>query len=406
MNLPEKNTNWKHLWWQLPLLLVVCFAAYTSSGRFNEQVDSFLPETVANCSTNNAQGSGYRAFYELCQRVGLKPLRFEESYRELGGQKAVLVIVAPSFPLLSSDIERILKWVEDGNELVYLDYCMYGAGRELLDRLDIKILAMMPLEDAVQKVAANRPEMQHVSQLVLSSETRLVGGESLLSDNHGALIVAIPHGKGRCMIATLPNLCSNRRISDRKNWGNFQFLINWLQSTHARVLFDERVHGYLSSQSVFAYLARGPVGFIILQLSLIFLLSFLSLNQRFGPIRVIAQKRKIAASEFIDGMASTYQKARAYDAALAILYGSFRTRLCKALAVAPDETNDALARAWSDASKISFEETRQFLQTAEDLQQKRNVTEEQLLQCMKECDQLYERSKVHLAVHRGRRLGA
>jgi hypothetical protein len=248
--------------------------------------------------------------------------------------------------------------------------------------------------------------MQHVSQLLLSSETRLIGGDAIISDSRGALVVSKTHGKGRCLIATLPNLCSNRRISERKNWGNFQFLINWLQSTHARVMFDERVHGYLSSQSVFAYLARGPIGFMILQLCLIFLLAFLSLNQRFGPVRVVAQKRKIASSEFIDGMALTYQKAKAYDAALAILYGSFRTRLCKALAVAPDEKNEVLAHAWSDASQIAYEEIRQFLQTIENLQEKRNVTEEQLLQCMKECDQLYERSKVHLAVHPGRRHGA
>lgn len=398
--------NWRrHLWWQLILLAFIGVLAYNVSNSFDEEMSKLMPETVSNCSTRNVQASGYKAFFEVAEKAGLNCQRYEKSYRDLDKEHGVLLVVGPNFPMMNYEVDRVLDWVEKGNNLAYLDYCMYGAGQHLLSRLGLSVSNSGSFVDWEAKELPAISEMAHVSKLVLSSETRLSGGKPILKDANGALIVQVRHGKGRCLIATLPSLCSNRRIADKECWGNFQFLLNWLQSCKGKILFDEKVHGYNATQSFFIYIARSPAGLLCAQILLIFLVALFSLNQRFGPAKLITVKRKIASSEYIDGMALTYRKARAYDAAFSILYSSFRNRLCKALSLSGSDKIEDIAASWSHSTKLSAEETLSFLNNADRLQSERNATAEELLESIKECDRLYEESKPYLAVQPGRRLG-
>ncbi len=389
------------------MLALGCYVVSIVSGQYDEQMSNLLPETVANCSSHNSQSSGYKALFEVASKLGMDCQRYEKPYRDLSPNRGVLLVVAPNFPMLAPEVDRIIKWVEEGNNLVYLDYCVYGNGKYLLDKLGMNSLVSSSIDDAVLSGAdlPAIPEMSHVSQIVVSSETRLSGGKALLSDSRGALAVQVHRGRGRCLIAVLPSLCANRRITEQSNWGNFQFLLNWLKSCGGTVYFDERVHGYTTAQNVFSYLMSGPFRPILLQIVLIFAFALYSLNQRFGPLRPVHVSRKIASSEYIDGMALTYQKARAYDTALSILFASFRHRLCKALSLPPAEPLEQLAKAWSQSTQLSEAETLSFLQTAERLQSSRTTTEAELLACMKDCDRLYEKSKQSLSVQPGRRLG-
>jgi hypothetical protein len=398
MNQTEMTGWCRNLFWQLPLLALVSYLAYLSSS----QVSELMPETIVDASSYNERESGYKAMFELCRKVGLDCRRFEGSYRELVSGKAVLLVVAPSNPLSAHEIEKVLKWVEKGNDLVYLDYFMYGSAQQFLERLGLKAQPSVSRTDFILPAPASPPEMQHVGRFSLSCESRLFGGQAILPDEGGALMVQVKHGRGRCLVATLPGLCSNRKIGDKDSRGNFQFLVNWLTASRGQVLFDERAHGYTSCQNLFVYLARGPVGLVVLQIAAIFCLALASLNQRFGPARRLSVRRKIALSEFVDGMASTYLKARAYDAAFSILYGSFRTRLLKALSLAAQEETEEIARAWSRSTSLSYEETFNFLKLADELQAQKKISEERLLSTMKECDRLYCESKTDLSV--GRRL--
>lgn len=397
--------SWRrNLIWQLPLLAIVCFIASSVSERFDKELSRFLPETVANCSTYNDKASGYKGLYELAERVGKKCTRFNKSYRDLSAKNGVLIVVAPTEPMMTHDVDRVLAWVSKGNSCIYLDYCMYGSGRYLLEKIGVTSIVSDSLDDWKFTEIPKIEEMEHVKQMVLSSETRLRGGEVLVNDKHGSLAIRVKHGAGSIIIASLPNLCSNRRIAEKSNWGNFQFLMNCIASCD-RVLFDERVHGYTDAQNAFIYLMRGPAGAITAQGLLIFLLLLLSQNQRFGPSKLVSNARRIASSEYIDGMAQTYIKARAHDTALSILFGSFHLRLCKALSLAPDEKVETIAQNWSQATKIAYEEALHFLKEAERLQASRSTTEEELVSVMKECDRLYESTKPYLAVQPGRRLG-
>ena len=399
-------SNWKgRLFWQLPLLAIVLFAASSVQEKMDAQIDKMIPETVSFTSTNNKKASGYSALYELSERIGLKSKRWDAPYRDLEKENGVLFIVSPSQPLKDVEIDQILSWVQSGNTLIYMDYCMYGSGEHLLSKLGLRIKLAKATDDLVLTDLPAAAESAHVKRLVLASETRIYGGDALLKDKQGAFMSQVGIGKGRCFIATLPNFCANRRISNTADWGNFQFILNLLKSSNGVVLFDERVHGFSSSQNVFVRLAHTPIGLAVLQLSLIFLVAFMSLNQRFGRIQLIHERRKIASSEFIDGMALTYAKARAFEAALHILYGSFRQRLCKALSLDSDEKSEALSAAWSQTGTVKSEDAANFVRSADRLLAQEKITEEDLISTMVECDRLHESSKSTLALQTRRRGG-
>lgn len=399
--LEEKSgKKWlKRLIWQLPLLAVVLYFGSLVQTKLDERMDNVIPETVAFCSTKNKKPSGYSALYELFQKVKLEPKQWIEPYRELTQQRGILLVVSPSYPLREFECDQILSWVAAGNQLVYLDYCMYGAGSRLLERLNLDARVAKAGSDVLTAALPAIPEMANVKRLALSSETRLKGGTVLVQDGQGALLVEAKYGKGRCLVGTLPSFCANRRISDTANWGNFQFMLNWVRSSDGSVLFDERVHGFTASQNVFVHLSRQPLGLMVAQLVLIFVIALASLNQRFGRLHVHHEKRKIASSEFIDGMARTYSKAHAYEAALHILYGSFRQRLCKALSLAPSENAELVAQTWAQSAPVKVDEARAFLREADNLAQQSKIKEEDLVKTMNECDRLYEQSKSSLAVH-------
>ncbi len=398
-------TDWrKNLIWQIPLLCLFCFLASQLSSSLGHEFGHYLPETITNASSYNDRSSGYKAFYELNERLGRKCVRFEKSYRELTANKSVLLVVAPTVPLMPSDIDHVLQWVAKGNTLIYVDHCMYGSGRYLLQKLSVSATISSTLDNWKCSNLQKEPEFDHVHQLVMSSETRLRGGKELVSDKYGALAVQKAHGDGDCYIINVPSLCSNRRVSDTGQWGNFQFLSN-IVSDHDTILFDERAHGYSSAMNAFVYLAKGPAGAVTLQVLLLFVLYLYAQNVKFGPVWSISNARKIASKEYIDGMAHTFMKARANRTAFQILFGSFHLRLCKALSLPPDEKNEVLAAQWSNSTNISLKETLGFLQTAERLQNASEISNEELVSVMKECDRLYDASKVHLAVHSVRRLG-
>lgn len=137
----------------------------------------------------------------------------------------------------------------------------------------------------------------------------------------------------------------------------------------------------------------------------LFLIALVSLNQRFGPPRLVSNPRRISNLEFVDGMAHTYRKAKAHDTAWSILFGTFRTRLCKGLGASPSDPADVLAVAWSEATGIKETELREFLEKAAAMESA-HISREEMLEMVARCDNLTERSKNFLAIAATRRQGA
>ena len=396
----------RKLLWQLPLLGIVLLLGGHVQELFDNSFSKIVPEAASFTSTHNHKPSGYSALFELTQRIAIPTVQWSSPYRELKKERGTLVIISPSHPLKDTEIDQIVNWVDDGNRLVYIDEFRYGNGEHLLEKLGLTVSFMRGADqdDIVVDSLPEIDEFAHVKRLVFSNDTRLKGGKVLASDKRGAFLVQITEGPGRVLIGTAPNFCANRRIANTGEWGNFQFLLNWFKANGGSVLFDERVHGFSTSDSIFRAIAETPLGLVCAQLGLIFILALISLNQRFGRLHVMQQSRRIASSEFIEGMARTYLKARANEAAFQILYISFRHRLCKAVSAPPDEPPESLARAWANSAPVSHDDALNFLTKADGLVSKQKISTTELVETMTECDRLYQSSKSSIALQT-RRIG-
>lgn len=389
-NLPRVKRH--HNFWVL-VLLAVCVPAVIVGSAFSEGVNQLLPETLPNPTTYNKKASGYSALYELCEKAGLSVKRWELPYRRLSAskQRGTLVLVLPWDILDRADVDYITNWVEKGNDFVYLDYFTYKSGQKLLDRLNVDDVAQRKgAKEQLVELDQSVPQSQHInSGLKVTSEVKFKGGNTL-ADGY---FTEVRLGKGRVLIGSVPDLCSNKHIADPAYRDNFQFMINWLSSSRHPILFDEKAHGYSSGANVFFFILKSPVGFILLQLAIIALVALISLNQRFGAAKLVSNPRKISNLEFIDGLASTYERARARDAAWAMMFNPLHSKLCRTLGVAPDAPDEELAAAWSESSGKPRVECAAFLEKSRNALARQGLTSEELQELVTLSDKLTAESR-------------
>lgn len=155
------------------------------------------------------------------------------------------------------------------------------------------------------------------------------------------------------MISTAPSMVSNKFIAKNEYWGNFQFLYNWLSSAEGDIIFDERCHGFKPSSNVLIYFLRGPAGYVTWQILILLGIGIASTHQRFGKLQKLEKKRRIADSEYIDGLSNTYARAKARQAALEIIYQQMFNRLAKKYSVSPHEGAQNLIEAINKSSTAS-----------------------------------------------------
>jgi hypothetical protein len=371
-------------------MVAVGFVAVSVGQVYKRDLSRLIPEALPMPSTYNDKQSGMSAFYELCQKLKLKPRRWELPYRNLkaGDVKGTLVIIDPQVMPNDLEINQIIPWVKAGNDLIFLDKFGFRSGRHLLNQLGVDVHESKAVKDAEIALTPTLAEAAYARHLVIDAEARLDGGEALAADDSGTYLAVVQLGGGRCLIGCCPDLCANVRLSDRKYWPNFQFMTNWLATSRKEVIFDEKAQGYSSGSSMFVFLAKSPVGFVCLELIILFLVAAISLNQRFGLASLATVYRKISNLEFIDGMASTYLRARARDTVWAMIFNPFKAKLCKALAVAPHESADKLAMAWSESSRLPFGRCQTFLTRAQYALEANRISKEELKFLVSECNQL------------------
>lgn len=442
---PARSKTRKRLLQALCALAGASLLSVAIGEQFEEELSRYIPETVTNASSYNKKPSGGAALFELCEKTNLKPVRWQKPYRELKNA-GTLVLIAPAYPPREFEVDQILNWVAKGNRLAYLDYFGLQTGKRFLNRLSVGATDSVSL---VNKDVKPEPLllMEHVQTLNLTAEARLrytganagdtdnlkdkdqdknqskgkdrqagepenrtsvepsKGAVVLAKDDNGGLIIEVPYGKGSCFLSSAPNLCCNRRVADSQSKGNFQLVSNWLSDKPGTVYFDEKCQGVNESISLVAWLCKGKMGAVLAQITLLFAVALVSLNQRFGPPRNVSGPRRISNLEFVTGMAHTYRKARANDTAWAILFSSFKTRLCKSLGVSPADSTKDLANAWSEATGLKHAELQVFLDRAI-ATESTHITREEMLELVARCDHLADQSKEHLSIARSHRQGS
>jgi len=339
----------KRLVLQIVTLLIISFGAVVTGMAVDQQMDNYMPEAHTLPSVFNHKPSGTSGLMEIASKAGMKCKEWVLPYRQLSLINGALVIISPSESLADFESKQILNWVKEGNNLIYLDQFDYKFTRRLLSEISVDATEGTALVDSTIKLDVAKPEFSHVHALTVTTDMRLTGAPSLVSDNSGIIFAVVKHGKGTIMIGTVPSLVSNRRLSTPSEWPNFQFMVNCLRNTHGDVWFDERCHGFSNNANVFVYLMRGATGAVVMQLLLALSLGVVSAAQRFGRKERLQNKRKISNLEFIYGLSNAYKRAKANAASLEIIGTALRTKLCKALGISPYEPTDRVLDAWKSS---------------------------------------------------------
>lgn len=386
-----KNTGFKknHLWWQLLALVVISLFSVYASGAFDKEFSRFMPEKQILISTKNTKQSGLSGLFELLTRLDFKPKLWKLSYRELKEFKGALVMVAPNYSLQDYDVKRVLKWVKEGNTLVYIDDFKIMNSRIITKRLKVKVrTAVKELKKKTVETNSNLDWLEGVDSINVSTTSRLLGGTNIAGDRSGSVLLMVEHGKGKVILGNCPRMLSNDLIADRNTWNNFQLFVNWANSTNQQIYFDERIHGLTGGRNVFLFLSRGPFGYVGVQLLLIIFIALVSSIQRFGKAKSLSDSRRISNLEFIDGLSNAYKRAKANASVLEILFHSFRVEVSKMLGISAHENDQVLINAWKNNPIIEDLDLESVIAEYNQVISNRRISDADLQKLVATCDKI------------------
>lgn len=342
------------IWWQLGIFLVVSFIAALTSMHFKDHYSKFVPETFINPSILNKKASGTSGLYELTKLIGLRSHLWKLPYRDLKDVRGQLVIIGPQQSLGKYEMETILLWVAKGNNLLYLDRFSSPYSREILAPLGMWTSSTAERKDVQAHPQADLTVAQFVGPTTVSYDNYLNPGNNMpiLKYGNETILTEVRHGTGKVLICSAANLVANSRLTN--SGANFQLVANWLRLNDSAVFFDERCHGLTQSRNLITSILSGSGGILFIQFVVIFGLAIGSSAQRFGQTLSVDSRRKISNLEFVNGIANSYQRAKATHLASDVLSHNLRLKLAKAMGQSTGD-DEMLAAAYIDSLDTSEE---------------------------------------------------
>jgi hypothetical protein len=142
-------------------------------------------------------------------------------------------------------------------------------------------------------------------------------------------------GKGQAVWWAGSRPLTNRGIGEPNH---VELFVNSLGIAHGRtIVWDEFYHGH--ARSFWSYVSGTPLPAAILQIAGITALALFTFSRRRRPIRSTVVEPRTSPLEFIDTMGGLYERARAANAAVAVVRERVRRRLLE-LAGLPVTTSD------------------------------------------------------------------
>ena len=427
---------------KLFLLLIASGIAVFVGQAFEESFGRLMPEYGISRSIVNRKESGLSALFAITRQSGIPCQSWLLPYNQLPKTKGLLYIVAPEKAFTEAEAKAILAWVKKGNQLIYFaPFCHYAPIRKsgynrvirVIDQ-DILVSKLGILAEVIGNVDPNKfndidlagedetdkhnivyyrqqPEMSHVKKLEIAPISKLIGGNPIVGCNRGAYVTEVKHGSGSVLLGTVPGVCANSRLKDKSNYDNFQFMINCFRTANGAILFDERCHGLRVPGNMLVYLSNRAPGLICAQGLLILILAVISTRLRFGSFITLRPIRKISDLAYVSGLANVYNRAQANLAALEIIVGVWKTKLCRWLAVSPRASNDEImlrAKHVNDTVEQNIDSTsakwlsklKDFLADYEQVIGRSQTSKAQLIYLVQQCDSL-ERDMSDLKRSRG-----
>jgi hypothetical protein len=309
-------------------------------------------ETAAKFDTFSSydfQRGGYRGWYDLLQREGVRVTRYQRRPAYLNDSISTLVIANNVFDIAlrsvvgqqggiyaQSDFEMLRKWVQNGGRLVWLVDQATGVSapgktvnrtaRELLGREAGPGLRLPgvdrngPEKDAATTITSS-PLTDGVGSLSGTSRLRMPfdanpGVTPLVADHAGAVVGWYNLGKGSIVVVTDESLFENSRLNKADNARLAYNVAAQGLRPGETVAFEEWSHGYQSGDSWWTIMPW------TLQLALgiasgALLLLLIGSIWRFGPAAQLIEDNERTSEEYLVSMASLLDRGHARRKAIA-----------------------------------------------------------------------------------------
>jgi hypothetical protein len=281
-------------------------------------------------SAYDASSGGYRAWYELLSREGVRVERFElrpafldqsiDVYISAGDMLNEMAAQAygKSFePMTDGDWDALAKWVKAGGHFVWLTD---GTPADQPRYMNVPLVDKLgPAADGAVTVAPS-PITQGVRSVSGTSKLRVPFGGSgsaapLVADDTGGVVMSYPLGKGTVTIVADESLFQNTRLAQADNARLAFDLATAGLTPHGSVAFDEWSHGFVAGDSWWAILPR-PFQAALIVIAFALVLLTVGTALRFGPTARLPDESERTSAEYLTSMALLLQRGRAVRSAI------------------------------------------------------------------------------------------
>ncbi len=281
------------------------------------------PRSVA--STYDTGPNGYRAVYDALIAEGVPVRRFERRIGTLDRDIRTLVITgyeselqapegAPAAdPLDEGDVSLLKKFVRDGGRLIEIDD-EFGGSEDIAPRVGVSSTAPKGTHGAVP-IASGR---YTAGVRALAGPVGAVFGfgrsvgTPLAGNGAGIVATRSTYGKGEVIAVTVPAFFANANVGKAQNAA---FAYDTIAG-HGPAAFDEFVHGYDESTSLWQALPR-PVQAAFYIVVVAVAVGLIGANLPFAPPVPLEPPDERDTSEYLRSMGALMRRARAGRAAIA-----------------------------------------------------------------------------------------
>lgn len=285
---------------------------------------------------------GARAAYLLLRELHYPVRIWTRPPAELpGGEtKSLLILADPTTNPTPGDRDALLSFVDDGGRILF-------TGRTIVQFFNGTSVSPHFYNAETKVYGRSLPTnlTYGANQISLSSEAQW----NSLTDTQFALYGTVPdaavirwrHGNGEILWWAGPRPLTNSGINQDDNLNLFLNAAGASNTgSNSAIYWDEYFHG--EGDSLWAYFARTPLPWGLLQLGLIALAILFSFSRRSGPMVSLAPVTRRSPLEYVDTLGGLYERARAEPAVVQIVYDRFRLALKRFLRVPPNTTDTEL----------------------------------------------------------------
>ncbi len=309
-------------------------------------------------STLLAGPRGARGLADALQRLGITVLRFRRGLQALprdstGSGRTVLALLEPSMPLSGGEAATIRDWAEgkDGGDLL-----LAGRGTNALMRCFGYAVEWRPFDSVTVRTSGLPPATGHggwppVGAVLAATTDTVVADSSRIADTqvYGCAVPPIARvdtllmsTSGRAIALRLvradvarsvvllsdAGLVRNRALRETEAG---PFALALFAGRYDRAIFEEAHHGFPAGGSLAGatldWSRRSPWGWGMWQLAVVGLLALVGGAFRFGPPRLVLERKRRSSLEHVRALATALAAAHGHDVAIGSIVEGLRRRL-------------------------------------------------------------------------------